>query len=647
MSPASMRQDAYSSRYGPTTGDRVRLGDTDLWLRVEDDHVGYGDEPVWGYARNLRSRMTQHDGAAAASELDVVVAGVLLVDPLLGVIKTSIGIKDGRIAAIGRAGNPDITSGVEVPIGPNTLPVMGYGLIATAGAVDSHVHLITPALVPVALSAGVTTLITAGFEEPPAAMAATLRAFEQLPVNIGLQASARTDHRPPVERVIEAGAIGLKIHEDWGAYPEIIDAVLGLAEEYDVAVALHTDGLNESCELEDTVAAIGGRAVHAYHVEGSGGGHIPDLIGLVREANVICSSTTPTIPYGINAAAEHPEMILAVHGGSGADPADLELAGERVHPATMAAEGPLHELGGIAIVNSDSQGMGRIGETVRRTWQLAHAMKHWRAGPEGQGWPGAPAVRGAGPGPGARHDDDGLPADDNDRVLRYLAKYTTEPAITHGVFGEVGTLAPGRLADIVLWRPAYFGVRPELVLKAGHFGWGPLGEGNASVEGAQPLRYRAHWAGHGLTPASVSVTFVSRAALDAGIAARLGSRRRFVPVSGTRTVRRGGLVANRACPAIGVDPADGTVSLGGRVLPARRRRRGDAHHDRGAGPRPAPESGHDEGTLRGSHPRLSGRRPGAVAGGGPGPGHGRPHRRHSGLCPARPAPAACPHRSRR
>jgi urease subunit alpha len=647
MSPASMRQDAYSSRYGPTTGDRVRLGDTDLWLRVEDDHVGYGDEPVWGYARNLRSRMTQHDGAAAASELDVVVAGVLLVDPLLGVIKTSIGIKDGRIAAIGRAGNPDITSGVEVPIGPNTLPVMGYGLIATAGAVDSHVHLITPALVPVALSAGVTTLITAGFEEPPAAMAATLRAFEQLPVNIGLQASARTDHRPPVERVIEAGAIGLKIHEDWGAYPEIIDAVLGLAEEYDVAVALHTDGLNESCELEDTVAAIGGRAVHAYHVEGSGGGHIPDLIGLVREANVICSSTTPTIPYGINAAAEHPEMILAVHGGSGADPADLELAGERVHPATMAAEGPLHELGGIAIVNSDSQGMGRIGETVRRTWQLAHAMKHWRAGPEGQGWPGAPAVRRAAPPPAPRHDDDGLPADDNDRVLRYLAKYTTEPAITHGVFGEVGTLAPGRLADIVLWRPAYFGVRPELVLKAGHFGWGPLGEGNASVEGAQPLRYRAHWAGHGLTPASVSVTFVSRAALDAGIAARLGSRRRFVPVSGTRTVRRGGLVANRACPAIGVDPADGTVSLGGRVLPARRRRRGDAHHDRGAGPRPAPESGHDEGTLRGSHPRLSGRRPGAVAGGGPGPGHGRPHRRHSGLCPARPAPAACPHRSRR
>lgn len=312
MNAASIRQDDYRSRYGPTTGDRVRLADTDLWLRVEDDHVSYGDEPLWGYARNIRSRMTQYDRAAAASELDLIVVGVLLVDPLLGVVKTCIGIKDGRIAAIGRAGSPDITSGVDLAIGPNTLPVMGYGLIATTGAVDSHVHLITPALVPVALSAGVTTLITAGFEEPPATMTGTLRAFEHLPVNVGLQASARTDIRPAVERVIEAGAVGLKIHEDWGAYPEIIDAVLGLADDYDVAVALHTDGLNESCELEDTVAAIGGRAVHAYHVEGSGGGHIPDLIGLVREPNVICSSTTPTIPYGINAAAEHPEMILAV-----------------------------------------------------------------------------------------------------------------------------------------------------------------------------------------------------------------------------------------------------------------------------------------------------------------------------------------------
>ncbi len=564
----TMRQADYSGRFGPTTGDRVRLGDTDLWLRVEDDHVGYGDEPVWGYARNIRSRMTQQDRATAASELDVLVAGVLLVDPLLGVVKTSIGIKDGRIAGIGRAGNPDVTSGVDLTIGPNTLPVMGYGLIATAGGVDSHVHLITPRLIPVALAAGVTTLITAGFEEPPAAMAATLRAFEQLPVNLGLQASARSEAGDAVRRVIEAGAIGLKIHEDWGAYPEIVDAVLGIADDFDVAVALHTDGLNESCELEDTVAAIGGRAVHAYHVEGAGGGHIPDLLGLVREPSIICSSTTPTIPYGTGTAAEHPEMILAVHGGSGADPGDLELAAERVRPATLAAEGPLHELGAISIINSDSQGMGRIGETIRRTWQLADAMKAWRGVAAGTGWPDAPAVRRTRPRPPSPAGGDGLGPDDNERVLRYLAKYTIDPAITHGIADQVGTLVPGRLADIVLWRPGYFGVRPELVLKAGHFAWGPLGEGNATVEGAEPRRYGPHWAGYGRAPASLSVTFVSRAAIDAGSAARMGGERRLAAVSGTRTVRRDQLIAGRACPPITIDLTDGAVRLDGKRLAA-------------------------------------------------------------------------------
>jgi len=308
--------------------------------------------------------------------------------------------------------------------------------------------------------------------------------------------------------------------------------------------------------------------VHAYHVEGAGGGHIPDLIALVREAGVICSSTTPTIPYGIFAAAEHPEMILAVHGGSGADPADLELASERVRPATMAAEGPLHELGAISIVNSDSQGMGRIGETIRRTWQLADAMKVWRATAAGAGWPAAPTVRRAVPRLAASLADDGLGPDDNERVLRYLAKYTIDPAITHGVSDEVGTLAPGRLADIVLWRPGFFGVKPELVLKAGHPAWGPLGEGNASVEGAEPRSYRAHWGGHGAAPASLSVSFVSRAALDAGVVRRLGTSRRLVPVSRTRSVRRESMIAGRASPQIAVDPADGTVRLDGRVLAA-------------------------------------------------------------------------------
>ncbi len=563
--PAELSREEYRRRYGPTTGDRLRLADTDLWVRVEADHVGYGDEPMWGYGKNLRSRQAQFDRATSESELDLLLAGVLVVDPLLGVVKTDVGIKDGRIAGVGRAGNPDVTDGVELVVGPATWPVNAYGLIATAGAVDSHVHAITPRLVPVALSAGVTTLITAGFEEPPFVMDKTYRAFEDLPVNLGLQASARTDVPGQVERLIEAGACGLKVHEDWGAYPEVVDAALSLAEVHDVAVSLHTDGLNESCELEDTVAAIGGRAVHAYHVEGAGGGHVPDLIGLVREESVVCSSTTPTLPYGTATAEEHLEMILAVHGGSAEAPEDVEAARERIHPATMAAEGPLHELGAISIVNSDSQGMGRVGETVRRTWQLAHVMKGWRAG-EGAGFPEAPAVRRL--RPPAPPEDDGLGPDDNERVLRYLAKYTVEPARVHGIEGEVGSLAPGRLADIVLWRPSHFGVRPELVIKGGWFAWGPLGEGNASVEWAEPRRYGPHWGALGGAPAALSLTFVSRAALEAGIRERLGSRRRFVAVEGTRRVRRTGLVANRAVLPVEVDPVDGTVRLDGRVLAA-------------------------------------------------------------------------------
>ena len=561
-----LTRDEYVARYGPTAGDRVRLADTDLWVRVEADHALPGDETMWGYGKNLRSRMSQYDAATTASELDMVVLGVVVIDPLLGVVKADIGIKDGRIAGIGRAGSPDITDGVDLHIGPNTWPVNGHGLLATAGAIDSHVHLITPRLVPVALSAGVTTLITAGFEEPPYVMRTTLRAFEDQPVNLGLQASARTDRPGHVERVLEAGACGLKIHEDWGAYPEIIDATLRLAGQHDVAVCLHTDGLNESGELDDTVAAIDGRAVHAYHVEGAGGGHVPDLIGIVREPNVVCSSTTPTIPYGTSTAREHLEMILAVHGGSAGVADDVKAARERIHPSTMAAEGPLHELGAISIVNSDSQGMGRIGETVRRTWQLANAMKAWRASEAGQGWPDAPAVRRIAhpPSPGT-----GLPdADDNERVLRYLAKYTLEPARVHGIEREVGSLAPGRLADIVLWRPALFGVHPEVILKGGCFAWGAVGEGNATIEATEPRRYGPYWGALGAAAAPLSVTFVCQAAVASGIGESLGSRRRFVAVHGCRDVRRDRLAANRACPPVDVDPGDGAVRLAGRVLAA-------------------------------------------------------------------------------
>jgi urease subunit alpha len=541
------------ARYGPTTGDRVRLGDTDLWVRVEDDRQARDDEPIWGYAKTLRPRATQ--GRPGPSELDVVIAGALVIDPMVGVVKADIGIKDGRIVGVGRAGNPSISDGIELPIGPHTQPVMGYGLIATAGAVDSHVHAISPQLVPAALSGGVTTLITAGFEEPPFAMARTLDGLAGWPVNVGLQAGARVEDDGSLEALLDAGACGFKIHEDYGSHPELIDHVLRFADAHDVAVSLHTDGLHESAELEDTIAAIAGRTVHAYHVEGSGGGHVPDLLGMVREANIICSSTTPTVPFGVNAAAEQVPMIVLNHGASFGVAEDLALVRERVHPATMAAEGPLHELGAIAIVNSDSQGMGRMMETVRRTLQLAHVMAAWRGSAAGLDHPGLPA-----------EPDDAF--DSNLRVLRYLAKVTIEPAITHGISDHVGSLAPGRLADIVLWRPAYFGVKPELVLKSGYAAWAPLGDGNASVERAEPTRYRPDWGGSGRAAASLSATFVSaRGAADRGLRARLeASGRSVVAVSGTRGLTRDSLARNRATAPIEIDPTDGRVTLSGRPL---------------------------------------------------------------------------------
>jgi len=541
------------ARYGPSTGDHIRLADTDLWICVAEDRQAPGDEPIWGYAKTMRPRALQ--GRPGPSDLDVVVAGALVLDPLVGAVKADIGIKDGRIVGVGRAGNGAVSDGIDLPIGPHTKPIMGYGLIATPGAVDSHVHAISPALLPAALSGGVTTLITAGFEEPPWEMERTVLGLAEWPVNVGLQAGARYEDDGPLEALLDAGACGFKIHEDYGAYPELIDHVLRFAEAHDVTVSLHTDGLHESAELEDTIAAIAGRTVHAYHVEGTGGGHIPDLLGLVREANVLCSSTTPTVPYGVNAAVEALPMIALNHGASLASLADVELVRERVHPATMAAEGPLHELGAIGIVNSDSQGMGRIMETFRRTIQLAHVMRAWRASVAGTGHAGLP------PDP----DD---PLDATDRVLRYLAKVTIEPAITHGLSEHVGSLTAGRLADIVLWKPAYFGVKPELVLKGGVAAWAPLGEGNATVERAEPTRYRADWGGSGRAAASVSLTFVSeRAASDRATRKRLATTgRTIVPVRATRGLTRSNLARNRATAAIEIDPVDGRVTLDGRAL---------------------------------------------------------------------------------
>jgi len=559
VSARHLSPEAWRARFGPRAGDRIRLGDTDLWIRVERDLQAPGDEPIWGYAKNLRFGLAQ-SGAAGSSELDAVIVGAIVVDPVLGVLKADIGIKDGRIVGIGRAGNPSITDGIDLAIGPHTAPLPGYGLIATPGGVDSHVHTISPPLIPVALAGGMTTLISAGFDEPPAAMERTLRGLEGFPVNVGLQANARSTDPASLDALLEAGAVGFKIHEDYGAYPELIDATLAYADAHDVSVSLHTDGLHESAELEDTVAAIAGRTVHAYHVEGSGGGHLPDLLGLVREPSVICSSTTPTIPWGVSAGAETVAMTVLNHGASFGVPEDLELIRERLHPLTMAAEGPLHELGAIQIVNSDSQGMGRIGETFRRTIQLAHAMKHWRATDAGRGHPGLPddrPVHGAGPA---------IASDDNARVLRYLAKVTIEPAITHGIAAHVGSLQPGRLADIVLWRPAYFGVKPEAVMKGGHLAWSPLGEGNATVERSEPTRYGPEWAGMPHGAPSVSLLFVSGVVDRAAVARRLDTGRTIVAALGLRGLTRSSLALNRATAPIEISPIDGRVTLAGRPL---------------------------------------------------------------------------------
>jgi len=550
----------YRTRYGATTGDRIRLGDTDLWVRVGEDRTARGDEPLWGYAKNLRSRMAQWDDAAGPSELDVVLTGAVVIDPVIGVVKADIGIKDGRIAGIGRAGSPAMSDGIDLVVGPHTKSYMAYGLIATPGAVDTHVHTITPELLAPALSGGVTTFVTAGFEEPPFAMERVLAGMEAWPINIGMQAGARALDDGHLDALVEAGAVGFKIHEDNGAYPDLIDRVLRYADERDVSVSLHTDGLHESAELEDTIAAIAGRTVHAYHVEGTGGGHVPDLLGLVREPSILCSSTTPTIPFGVHTAVEHVPMTVLNHGLSWAIPDDVALVRERVLEARMAAEGPLHELGAISIINSDSQGMGRIGETLRRTFQLAHVMKAWRRSEAAEGVTGLPEDEGL-----ADPDD----RDDTARVLRYLAKATIEPAITHGIAGHVGSLQPGRIADVVLWKPGFLGVKPEWVFKGGFPAWGPLGEGNATVERAEPTRYRADWAGVSTAAPKASATFISAGLMDAQIdtlRARLGTRRTLLPVGGVRGLTRGSLVANRAVPPVDIDVRTGAVSLGGTRL---------------------------------------------------------------------------------
>jgi urease subunit alpha len=539
--PTEISRPEYAARYGPTAGDRVRLGDTDLLALIERDETSYGDEVLRGWGKTMRTGLMMNDRLAAASELDLVITNVIVIDPILGVVKGNIGVKDGLIVGVGRAGNPDVVDNPDLLIGSATAPVYGQGFIATPGGIDTHVHLVQPRLIPVALAAGMTTLITGGLNDNPAFnLRHMFLAFEHQPINLGILGRAASTVPDPLVRQIESGACGLKVHEDYAGYPSIIDQALTVADAQDIQIAMHTDGINESCELHETVAAIAGRAIHAYHVEGIGGGHAPDILAIAGVNNVIGSSTTPTIPYGRNVVAEHHAMMWSVHGMNPRVPSDRAMIADRIRDATMRAESVLHDLGAISIINSDSQGMGRIGESIRRTWQLAHQMKRVRGGAEPH---------------------------DNARILQYLAKYTINPARAHGIDAWVGSLEPGKIADIVLWRPEFFGAKPELVIKGGYAAWGALGEGNASIPQSEPVVYGPHWGGSGLASASLSANFVSAAAAAGDFRRRVRSRRRALAVRGTRRVSKRHMLYNQTNPRIDIDPRTVAIQVDGQPLP--------------------------------------------------------------------------------
>ena len=527
----------YAARYGPTAGDRIRLGDTNLLALIERDDTSYGDEVLRGWGKTLRTGLMMNDRLPAASELDLLISNVIVIDPVLGIRKASIGVKDGLIVGVGRAGNPDIVDNPDLLIGSATAPVYGQGFIATPGGIDTHVHLVQPRLIPVALAAGMTTLITGGLNDNPAFnLRRMFQAFEHQPINLGILGRAASTVPDPLIRQIESGACGLKVHEDYAGYPSVIDQALTVADAHDIQIAMHTDGINESCELHETVAAINGRAIHAYHVEGIGGGHAPDILAIVGVGNVIGSSTTPTIPYGRNVVAEHHAMMWSVHGMNPRVPSDRVMIADRIRDETMRAESVLHELGAISIINSDSQGMGRIGESTRRTWQLAHQMK---------------TLYGA----ASPHD--------NPRILKYLAKYTINPARAHGIHRWVGSLEPGKIADIVLWRPEFFGVKPEVVIKGGYVAWGALGEGNASIPQSEPVLYGPHWGGSGAAAASLSANFVSAAAEAGDFRRHVGGGRRALAVTGTRQVGKRHMLYNQANPRIEIDPRTVEIRIDG------------------------------------------------------------------------------------
>ena len=544
---------AYADMYGPTTGDRVRLGDTDLWIEVESDAAHYGDEVKFGGGKVIRDGMGQSQRADAAV-MDTVITNALILD-WWGIVKADVGIQKGRIAAIGKAGNPDTQPDVTIVIGPGTEIIAGEGKILTAGGIDAHIHFICPQQVEEALMSGITTMLGGGTGPATGTNATTctpgpwhigkmLQAVDSLPMNIGFLGKGNASLPESLELQIQAGAIGLKLHEDWGTTPASIDNCLTVADKYDVQVAIHTDTLNESGFVEDTLAAFKGRCIHTYHTEGAGGGHAPDIITACSKSYVLPSSTNPTRPYTVNTIDEHLDMLMVCHHLDPNIPEDVAFADSRIRRETIAAEDILHDMGVISMIASDSQAMGRVGEVVCRTWQTAHKMKQQR---------------------GLLPEDEDLGAD-NLRAKRYIAKYTINPAITHGIAHEVGSVEVGKLADLVLWSPAFFGVKPATILKGGMIAAAPMGDPNASIPTPQPVHYRPMFGAFGKAASATRLSFVSQAAIDAGVGKELGLDSPLSACKGVREVRKGDMKLNDACPHITVDPQTYEVHADGELL---------------------------------------------------------------------------------
>ena len=548
-----MDRRAYAQTYGPTTGDRIRLADTELLIEIEQDFTTYGDEVKFGGGKVIRDGMGQSPISNADGAVDLVITNAVILD-WWGIVKADVGIKDGKIYKIGKAGNPYIQDRVDIIIGPGTEIIAGEGSILTAGGIDSHIHFICPQQIDVAISSGITTMIGGG-TGPAAGTSATtctpgvwnmyrmLQAADAFPINIGLLGKGNSSQPQGLVEQVEAGAIGLKLHEDWGTTPAAIDNCLNVADEYDVQVAIHSDTLHEAGFVETTIAAFKGRTIHTYHTEGAGGGHAPDIIKVCGEANVLPSSTNPTRPYTLNTLDEHLDMLMVCHHLSPSIPEDVAFAESRIRRETIAAEDILHDLGAFSMISSDSQAMGRIGETIIRTWQTAHKMK---------------VQRGSLP-------NDRQPAD-NLRAKRYIAKYTINPAITHGISNYVGSIESGKIADLVLWKPAFFGVKPETVIKGGMIAWAQMGDANASIPTPQPVHMRPMFGSYGGARNNTAFTFISQVAMEQFLPDRLQLQKQTLAVSGTRNVSKRDMKLNDALPRMEVNPETYEVRADGELL---------------------------------------------------------------------------------